>query len=199
VIVCKVLHVNEERGHIDLSLRRVNETLKRNKLNEIKQEQKAEKIIELVAEKLKKEAKKAYEEITRPIFEKYDMVHFAFNDVALDNTTLTELKIPKEYHKEIEELIRKRFKPEKIPVGGILKLQTYAPDGVEIIKKLLKDLEKMKNTDIKYLGAGAYKITIDSDDVKKDEKILDEKVQQLLETIEKHDGTGSFVKEAAEE
>src|SRR3989344_568516 len=40
VVVCKVLSVNRERGYIDLSLRRVNETLRRNKLEEVKQEQK---------------------------------------------------------------------------------------------------------------------------------------------------------------
>ncbi|MBI2549900.1 S1 RNA-binding domain-containing protein, partial [Candidatus Woesearchaeota archaeon] len=50
--VCKVIGINKERGHIDLSLRRVTEGLRRAKLNEIKQEQKAEKIVELVAKQL---------------------------------------------------------------------------------------------------------------------------------------------------
>ena len=48
-VVCKVLGVNKERGHIDLSLRRVNENQKRIKINEIKQEQIAEKIVEMIA------------------------------------------------------------------------------------------------------------------------------------------------------
>ena len=59
VIVCKVLRINRERGHIDLSLRRVNETVKRNKLAEIKQEQVAEKIIENLAKNAKKDFNKA--------------------------------------------------------------------------------------------------------------------------------------------
>jgi len=46
-VVCKVLQINLERGHIDLSLRRVNAGQKRAKLNEIKQEQLAEKIVEI--------------------------------------------------------------------------------------------------------------------------------------------------------
>ncbi len=39
-IVCKVLRIDKVKGHIDLSLRRVNAGQKKNKTNEIKQEQK---------------------------------------------------------------------------------------------------------------------------------------------------------------
>ncbi|MEK6886747.1 MAG: S1 RNA-binding domain-containing protein [Nanoarchaeota archaeon] len=199
IIVCKVLSVNKERGYIDLSLRRVNETLRRNKLEEIKQEQKAEKILELIAIKYKKDVKAFYHEISKPIIEEYGMVYHGFAQIAAGKIKAEDLKIPKEYKKEIEEMIAKRFKVEQIPVGGILKLSTYADDGVEIIKKLLKDIEKLKNAQVRYLGAGAYRINMESDDVKKDEKLLDEKIEEVIAEIKKHDGTGSFTKEAAEE
>lgn len=199
VIVCKVLGVNMERGHIDLSLRRVNETLRRNKLNEVKQELKAEKIIEFVAQKTKKEMKHVYEEIAKPILEKYDLVHLAFIDLAQGNAKIEELNIPKEYVKDLMELVPSRFRAEKIIVEGILKLHTYAEDGVEVVKKMLKEIEKVKNAKVSYLGGGSYKINIDSEDVKKDEKALDVAVEKILEEIKKYNGDGSFTKEAAEE
>ncbi|MDD1660308.1 MAG: S1 RNA-binding domain-containing protein, partial [Methanomicrobiales archaeon] len=49
-VVCKVLHVDRERGHIDLSLRDVNEHQRREKIQEWKNEQKAYKWIGFVAE-----------------------------------------------------------------------------------------------------------------------------------------------------
>jgi len=59
-VVCKVLRINTDRGHIDLSLRRVTEGQKRNKIDELKQEQKAEKILEFVAKDLKIDVKKLF-------------------------------------------------------------------------------------------------------------------------------------------
>ena len=53
VVVCKVLYVNVERGYIDLSLRRVSEGQRRTKNDEVKQEMKAEKILEMTAHHLK--------------------------------------------------------------------------------------------------------------------------------------------------
>ena len=44
-IICKVLKTYPDRGHVDLSLRRVSEGLRRTKLQQVKQEQTAEKII----------------------------------------------------------------------------------------------------------------------------------------------------------
>ncbi|MBU2637591.1 MAG: S1 RNA-binding domain-containing protein, partial [Nanoarchaeota archaeon] len=52
-VVCKVLQLNKERGTIDISLRRVSLQQKLKKEEGFKQEQKSEKMLELVAQKLK--------------------------------------------------------------------------------------------------------------------------------------------------
>ena len=70
-VVCKVLRVSPEKGHIDLSLRRVGETQRRNKVDELKQEQKAEKILEFVAKDLNVPLKKLFEDVTNSISKKY--------------------------------------------------------------------------------------------------------------------------------
>ena len=43
-VVCKVMHVDAAKGHVDLSLKRVNEHQKRDKIQEWKNSQKANKL-----------------------------------------------------------------------------------------------------------------------------------------------------------
>src|SRR3990167_3285690 len=50
IIVCKVLRVNSQKNQIDLSLRRVNLAQRKNKLEEVAFEKKAEKLLEVFAE-----------------------------------------------------------------------------------------------------------------------------------------------------
>ena len=67
VIICKVLRIDKEKGHIDLSLRRVSESQKRMKADSIKQQQIAEKMIEFVAKELKVDSGKLVNEINEKI------------------------------------------------------------------------------------------------------------------------------------
>ena len=67
-IVCKVLRIHRDRGHIDLSLRRVNSNQRREKLDEIKQELKAESLIKAVAKRLNKPVLEIYKQLKQSIF-----------------------------------------------------------------------------------------------------------------------------------
>jgi len=194
VIICKVLRIDKEKGYIDLSLRRVNEGQRRAKVNEIKKEQKAEKIIEFVAKKLKKDAKDVYKEISDKILEKYDLLYPCFEDVAEKRISLEEINISKEIAKELKEVIEQKIKPIEVNIKGNIKLVSYAPDGVEIIKDAIKKGID-KNIKILYVGGGTYSIKVKSPDYKTAEKILKKSTESIIQYADKNNVKASFERE----
>ncbi len=194
VIICKVLRIDKERGYIDLSLRRVNEGQRRAKVNEIKKEQKAEKIIEFAAKKLKKDIKDVYREVSDKILKKYDLIYPCFEDVAEKKVTLEEIDISKELSKELKEIIDQKIKPVEVSIKGNIKLVSYAPDGVEIIKETLKK-GMNKNIKILYVGGGRYNIKVKASDYKTAEKMLKDSTEAIINYAEKNHAEASFERE----
>lgn len=194
-VVCKVLRIDEEKGHIDLSLRRVTEGQKRAKANGIKQEQKAEKIIEFVARNLKIDAVQLYNQVSEKILAKYDSIYPAFEGVVKNDKLLKELGISDKIVKPLTEAIKQRIKEAEVQIGGELTLISYASDGIEIIKDALKKASDVdKNISISYEGGGKYKVIVKAPDYKKAEKMLDAATKNALDFVNEHDGEGSFVR-----
>ncbi len=194
VVVCKVLKVNQERGHVDLSLRRVTEAQKRSKINEIKHEQKAEKIIEIAAAKLKKDAKQVFDEVAGHILKEYPTLFSCFTEVAEDRLSLEKLKIDKDTSDELEAAIKQRIKPIEVAITGALLLTSYAPDGVEAIKEALKKVAEA-GAEVSYIRAGKYKVTIRAANYKAAEQIVERATSDAINFVTGKDGTGEFERE----
>jgi translation initiation factor 2 subunit 1 len=193
-VVCKVLKIDKEKGHIDLSLRRVNEKQKRSKLNQIKQEQLAENIVEYLAKQQKKKPEELYKEITKKLFEEYDGLFAAFEDASQDKIKLDKF-IDKKLADELTVIIKQRIKPREIEVGGEITIISNAPNGVEVVKDILKKAESVEGKPlIKYKGAGIYTISIKSDDYKKAEKVLKEATENAAEEAKKQKAVFEFKK-----
>ncbi len=184
-IVCKVLRIDRERGHIDLSLRRVNSNQRREKLDEVKQELKAESLVKSVAKKMDLNFKEVYAQLSKKIFEEYSYLHVCFKDVASDEVDMVELGVDKNLAKELSEMIIEKFKPAKITIEGEIRLKTYNSEGVEEIKSVLMNIEKVSPTvSLNYLGAGRYKLIIEDVDYKPAEKNL-KKIKVFLDKFAK--------------
>ena len=77
-IVCKVLGVDSSKGHIDLSLKSVNEHQKREKIQQWKNEKKAEKLVEIVAERMNISVDEAYDMFGNELLEVSETLYGAF-------------------------------------------------------------------------------------------------------------------------
>lgn len=191
MVVCKVLRINKERGHIDLSLRRVTEGQRRNKINDIKQQQKAEKIIEFVAKKLNQDPKEVFTQVSEKLLENYDSVFQGFMDVVETDVTLLKLGVETKLAAELESIIKARLKPERVEVRGNLLLVSEAPDGVERVKTAIKAAKKHK-VEAKYIAGGNYLLIAEGPDYKAAEHDLRTASEAAIEEIKKHGGEGSF-------
>ena len=193
-VVCKVLRIDLEKGHIDLSLRRVNEKQKRTKLNQIKQEQLAENIIIHMAKQLNKNPEEFYTKITAKLFEKYNEIFTAFEEASQGQINLKDF-MDEKIAKELTEIVIQRIKPKAVELCGDIKITSTAPNGVEVVKSILKIAEESKEKPvIKYKGAGTYLITVTADDFKAAEKILNEIASKAEKEAKKQKATFEFKK-----
>lgn len=190
-VVCKVIKVNTQRGHIDLSYRRVNDNQRRNKIEEIKQEQKAEKMIEDISKILKRDVKILFNEIYSKIEKDYDNMYNFFMDVALEETSVDEYIKDASTNKELKDLISKRVKPPIVEIKGELLLYSKEPNGLEIIKEILSDIED-EHTNLTYDAGGKYKIKINSQTYKEAESILKEKIDLIESRASKNKAPYTF-------
>ncbi len=190
-VVCKVLKINKEKGHIDLSLRRVNEAQKRIKLNQVKQEQLAENIVEYVAKQNKLDVKKLYPELHDKL--KHAYLFEAFEQVMLGKLSLDDIGLESNIGKQLNEVILQRIKPPAVIVKGDFTITSYDPEGVKKIKTLLVKLAE-EGTNVSYAGAGKYHFAITAKDYKEADKLIEKKVEEVLTKAKKSNIQASFKK-----
>jgi len=180
--VLKVLRVNSERGHIDLSLKDVNESEKRNKLKDFKLEIRVQKLMSHLAIALKKKEDDLYPLFADKLFEKYGSLYDGFSQVSNDKEDLKYVKDEK-LRQEIIRLIRDSIKPTFVSIKGFVSISSQDGEGIKKIKDALTVGEKTlgeKGT-ISYVSSPNYRIDITADDYKNAEKIM----KECYDSIEK--------------
>jgi len=200
-LVCKVLRVRQDRNQIDLSLRRVSGSLRAKKLNEMKQEQKAEKILSVVAERLKVSMDDIYKNVGEKLLEEYGSLSEAFQDIVMrGEKVIEELEIPSKYANVLVEIVKERVKPPEVVIKGVVNLTVSAPDGVKLIRKALEEGEKLAekkdyNLKVTYLSAPRYGIEVRASDYKKAESAVKEICNAIISSIIKSGGEGEFIRD----
>jgi translation initiation factor 2 subunit 1 len=196
-IVCKVLGVDSSKGHIDLSLKSVNEHQKREKIQQWKNENKAEKLIEIVAERMGIKPDEAYEQFGYALLDTFGTLYGSFELVAMHPESLEEEGLEGPWTKTFIDVAKENVTPAYVQIDGYLEMTCPLPDGVDHIKDALiagivSSTEQVK---IQYIGAPKYRIVVAAPDYKIAEEEMKNVTNHVINTFASCGGKATFHRE----
>lgn len=193
-VVCKVLKVVPARGHIDLSLKRVNQHAKRAKIQEWRSEKKAEKLFELLIKQLGLDIRQSYEDFGFSLITEFGSMYAAFESVTINRETLKETGFEGEWIPPFIEIANKNITPPFVTISNTLELFSPVPDGIEHIKHALGLGTDYENAEIMttYIGAPKYRISVKAENYKIAEEAMAICAKKAIDYIEKNHGHGLF-------
>jgi translation initiation factor 2 subunit 1 len=194
-VVAKVLRINPQKGFIDLSLRRVNEQQRRQKIQEWKRTQKAEKLLEMAAAKIGKTLDEAYTEVGSKLEEAHGSIYRGLEIISEKGSkVLEDLGVNKEWIEVVTEIAKTHVEPPKVNVARTVEMTCWKRAGIDAIKKAFRDaINAVQNEEVTIniytLGSPKYRIEITADDYKQAEAALEKIINTAKASIENEGGT----------
>ena len=197
-IVCKVLGVDSSKGHIDLSLKSVNAHQKREKIQQWKNENKADKLLEIVAERLGKTKDFCYETFGYDLIEVFGTLYGSFEQIAVHPESLPEEGFEGDWTDAFIEVAKENVTPSLVQISGTLELVCPLPNGVDYIKDALMagiaaSTEQVK---IQYVGAPRYRVVVEAVDYKTAEEDMKLVTATVVDTLNSSGGKAAFHRDA---
>ncbi len=195
-IVARVLRVDPAKSQIDLSLKRINDHQRREKVQAWKNEQRAMRLVDQVATTLGKPSPETVDLIGPPLIERYGSLFAAFEVASAD---------PKRFQKENEKsawataflkVARENIVPPQVTILGTLEISSRKADGVEDVRAALAAAEAADPTavEVQYVGAPRYRIRVVASQYKQAEETLKRGTEAALKSIRGAGGEGTFAR-----
>ncbi|MDE1819934.1 MAG: translation initiation factor IF-2 subunit alpha [Euryarchaeota archaeon] len=193
-IVARVIHVDRDSKQIDLSLKRINEHQRREKLQSWKNEQRADRLLTVVAQSLKIDLPQAYQQFGEGLVEKYGSLFKAFEVASLEPKKVAQDGFKGAWVQAFTKVARENISPPKVSVSGILEVAHPGSDGVVHVRQALAEAEAVspETVEVQYVGAPKYRVVVSGTQYKQAEEILRKASDAALSTIKSSGGRGNF-------
>lgn len=171
-IVVKILRIDKEGKHIDLSLRRVTQKEKKEVLE---RENKEKELFTLLKIVLKQDDKA--KEIFQKIRDTINIQEFFEKHTADDISLIKNFGLNEKEAIELSSMLKDKIKEKKAVVKADFSLYSKEEGGLEKIKKVLSlaDLkDEGQKPIIKYFGSPHYSISVEDKDYKEANKRMKE-------------------------
>ncbi|RQG97851.1 translation initiation factor IF-2 subunit alpha [Natrarchaeobius chitinivorans] len=200
IAVCKVLDVDESHEQIDLSLKDVNDHQRSEKIQQWKNEQKADNWMDLaVGEEIDDED---YTAIANELIGVHGSLYDGFKQSAIHGEeALSDTNLSDDEIDAIVETARENVSVPYVNVTGYVDLENPSPSGVDGIREALEaaegngDIPDEVDLEVSYVGAPEYRIKVKAPNYKTAEAQLEESARRAVVAIEGHDGDGEFHRE----
>ena len=201
-IVCKVLGVDDRRRSksVDLSLKAVNAHQKREKIQQWKSEQKAQKLLELLCENQGMTLDQGMEQFGNELLQEYGTLYRAFEMSAMKEVALEEAGFEGDWVGPFIKMAQENITPPYVEIHGILELTSANPNGLQDIISSLEKAEKMVvgvedvKLEILYIGSPRYRLILVAPNYKVAEEVLRSSAQAAVDHIEDTGGSGKFIR-----
>jgi len=197
-VVLKVLRVDPERRHIDLSLRRVTKRERRERILLWKRGRKAESLMRSASQKLGISLEEMYAKTRVPLEEAFGEIHEGLERATKEGVdVLLKLGIPSDIANVLAEVAKEKIRIPTVKVKGHLRISCTKPDGVLRIKEALLKAKAVQvppgaGIKIDVVSPPKYRIEVTASDYKEANEIIREATETAVESITQAGGKGVF-------
>jgi translation initiation factor 2 subunit 1 len=195
-IVARVLRVDPAKSQVDLSLKRINDHQRREKIQGWKNEQRASRLLGLVAQAMKIEVEKAETDFASSLVDKYGSLFHAFEAASADTKKFQKDQGRAAWVAPFVKIAQENLVPPHVAIMGILEVKDPSPEGLEHVRAALLAAEKVdpETVTVQYVGAPRYRIQVQGTQYKAAEETMRHATEAALTKIKSFGGEGTFTR-----
>jgi translation initiation factor 2 subunit 1 len=200
-VVLQVLRVDQSRGQVDLSLRRVTGDERRKKIELWKKAKRAETLLHSAAANLGRDVEELYNEVGEKLILHYGSLYEGLEEAAKNGKmALIDAGLSEEMAEILAKIAEEKIIVKQVTIQGIVELSSTGRAGVDDLKSAFLEAGKIGDENdaeirVYSLGSPKYRMEITADNYKEAETALEKIVNHIKDNWTTQNGTVSFTRE----